>query len=90
MISTCLQCLQNYLGLDVASKFLNDIEVKKGIKFIYIARDPRALVNSRMHRKWCVNNDRCIGYTNICKDLERDYWSAKWLQTFDNNQDIIK
>ena len=73
----------------MASTFLNDIEVKKGLKLIYIARDPRALVNSRMHRKWCVHNERCIGYSNICKDLERDYWSAKWLQTF-YNQDIIK
>ena len=74
----------------MASSLLNKTEVNHGLKLVYIARDPRALVNSRMHRKWCVNNDRCIGYSNICKDLERDYWSAKWLQTFDNTQDIIK
>ena len=39
--------LFNNLGLDVASSLLNDTDVNHGLKLVYIARDPRALVNSR-------------------------------------------
>ena len=76
------------LGLDVASKLLYDNSVNFGLKLIYIARDPRGLVNSRLKREWCVTNKRCIGAEAICKDLERDYWVAKNLSEF--NQGSIK
>ena len=42
-----IRTLYNDLGLDVASSLLNNTEVNHGLKFVYIARDPRALVNSR-------------------------------------------
>ena len=61
----------------------NGIENFQSVRICYIFSPPK---NNRLHREWCVENDRCIGYSNICKDLERDYWSAKWLQTYYKEQ----
>ena len=44
--------IYNDLGLDVASSLLNKTEVNHGLKLVYIARDPRALVNSRWAKIW--------------------------------------
>ena len=67
------------LGLNVAQKRYEDKETNEGLKVIYIARDPRGLYNSRLHRDWCVDEERCISPQKICQDLESDYWTAKEL-----------
>ena len=36
----------------MASSLLNDTDVNHGLKLVYIARDPRALVNSRWAKIW--------------------------------------
>jgi len=73
------------LGLDVASKFLED----PNVKIIYVARDPRGLVNSRLEREWCLNVSRCIDPALICEDMELDFIVAKKLIQERRNQILI-
>ena len=76
------------LGLNVAQKRFLDPETSQGLKMIYIARDPRGLYNSRLHRDWCVAEKRCISPQKICQDLESDFWTAKALAS-DHMNDLM-
>ena len=67
------------LGLNIAQQRFEDIETSRGLKMIYIARDPRGLYNSRLHRDWCIAEERCISPKKICQDLEKDYFTAQVL-----------
>ena len=73
------------LGLNVAQQRFFDPVTQEGLKMIYIARDPRGLYNSRLHRDWCVAEQRCISPQRICQDLESDFWTAKELATSQKN-----
>ena len=73
------------LGLNVAQQRFFDPATQEGLKMIYIARDPRGLYNSRLHRDWCVAEPRCISPQRICQDLESDFWTAKALATSRKN-----
>ena len=53
--------------------------------YCILYRDPRGLINSRLHREWCKENKICIGAKYICKDLVKDYWTAKLLKSYYNN-----
>ena len=73
------------LGLNVAQQRFFSEDTKAGLKMIYIARDPRGLYNSRLHREWCVAEERCISPQRICQDLESDFWTAKALAKSQKN-----
>ena len=69
------------LGLDLAAKLLENPRINQGLKIIYIGRDPRGLLNSRLEREWCVGEPRCIDPGHICQDLEKDYYEAQKLKS---------
>ena len=68
------------VGLKPATKFLSsDNLYKNNIKLIYLVRDPRAVVNSRKSRSWCVTEPVCIDSRNLCNYIKDDYHVAKVL-----------
>ena len=68
------------LGLDLAAKLLENPQINEGLKIIYIGRDPRGLLNSRLERGWCIGKPHCIDPNHICQDLEKDYYEAQKLK----------
>ena len=68
------------LGLDVAASLMARDPL---LKVIYLARDPRGLLNSRLEREWCVETPLCINPLYICRDLLKDYWTAHRLSQTD-------
>ena len=40
-------------------------------------RDPRGIMASRRHRKWCPGKPDCDDPKRLCNDLEADYYTAR-------------
>ena len=38
------------------------------MKIIYLVRDPRAVLNSRKFRDWCLSTPQCIEPHYLCQD----------------------
>ena len=60
------------LPLVWAQFLLDDIP---DLKIVYLVRDPRANLQSRKGRDWCVQTPFCHNPDNLCSDLVNDYYS---------------
>ena len=50
---------------------LNEASIK-GLKVVYLARDPRGIYASRLNLTWCQNDPHCSQVSNLCSDVDRD------------------
>ena len=50
------------------------------MKIIYLVRDPRAVLNSRKFRDWCVPTPQCIEPYYLCQDDFKDFQAASTLE----------
>lgn len=44
----------------------------KGLKVVYLARDPRGIYASRLNLTWCQDDPHCSQVSNLCRDLDQD------------------
>ena len=67
------------MGLKVARNLAKSTRKKQNIKIIYLVRDPRAVINSRKSRSWCVSEPICMDSRNLCEYIFEDHHVAKGL-----------
>ena len=68
------------MGLNAAREFIRrDNLLQNNVKIIYLVRDPRAVINSRKTRSWCISEPLCIDPVNLCNDIFEDHHVAKGL-----------
>ena len=68
------------MGLNAAREFIRrDNLLQNNVKIIYLVRDPRAVINSRKTRSWCISEPLCIDPGNLCNDIFEDHHVAKGL-----------
>lgn len=67
------------LRLAMADQLLEDPSLN--VRIVFMVRDPRAVLLSRKHCKWCGGNPDCDHLPTVCNDMVVDYYSAKNLQT---------
>jgi hypothetical protein len=58
------------LPLSHAEHLLNEIQ---NLKILYLVRDPRATLQSRKGRDFCVATPSCHNPENLCGDLANDF-----------------
>ena len=58
------------LPLSHAEYLLNEIQ---NLKILYLVRDPRATLQSRKGRDWCVATPSCHKPETLCGDLVNDF-----------------
>ena len=58
------------LPLSYAESILNEIQ---DLKILYLVRDPRATLQSRKGRDWCVATPSCHKPETLCGDLVNDF-----------------
>ncbi|KAF2367153.1 Sulfotransferase domain [Trinorchestia longiramus] len=49
------------------------------VRVLLLVRDPRATIQSRKHRSWCMETPSCMDPTALCADLVSDYHDARKL-----------
>ena len=60
------------LRLNVTERLLRD-QLLDGLKIVYLVRDPRATINSRLGSvNWCNQSSDCIDPARLCADLHSD------------------
>lgn len=66
------------LRLALAERLLEDPTLN--VRIVFLVRDPRALMQSRKHCKWCHGNSDCEQPSSVCNDMVFDYYTAKNFQ----------
>ena len=67
--------LQSHLSLDLFFGSLPDL------RLIYLVRDPRGILNSRLGVEFCRHNPDCDDPEVLCKDLVQDFNAWRRLRT---------
>ena len=65
------------------------VELDKGerLKFIYVVRDPRAILHSRLKENGCLSSDECSKAQIVCQRLAQDFKDLKFLKNFKINSE---
>lgn len=53
---------------------------KLNVRILFLVRDPRGTMQSRLHRDWCPTNPDCYDPSRLCNDLDDDYQAAAMLR----------
>ncbi len=67
------------VSVQAVSDLLQDARLKD-LKLVLMVRDPRAVMYSRSHLKWCQESNFCRDETFLCSDMSEDFDSISLLQ----------
>ena len=71
------------LPLKLTKSILDEIP---DLKIVYLVRDPRANLQSRKGRDWCVETPSCQNPEYLCNDLVNDFYSFLALRRMYHNR----
>lgn len=77
------------LRLNLVEKLLKNSNLN--VKIVYLIRDPRGIMTSRMREHWCNAMDECGSTTQLCNDMVLDFNEAKDLsEKYPNRFKVIR
>ena len=68
---------------------VKNLLLKTNVKILYLVRDPRAVMASRLKRKWCKISETCKNPAILCAQLQEDFKSAQRLLQLFPSQVLI-
>ncbi len=78
------------LRMNITRQIIED-ESLPNVQVLLLVRDPRGILQSRKHRKFCPGHPDCDDPKRLCSDLAADYYAAqKMVKDFPNRVMYVK